>query len=291
MGAKGVAVVTFPAMGFFDRIARALGFEPPIASREPGPLVITDAARARIAALPPGTSVIVGTFAQDGGRIVLVREEVTDEPRDPALGVIVAAGDAEALRGLSLDWDGRWSARLEMRIVPGETPNPDGRMYEVDRPLARGSPRFFLPGQTNAPDLAVRLLKIEGVASILFRDNTVTVERVPGIGWAPLDRAVIGALREHFLLCGGPIAAPSAVASSDDPLTRRVAVILRDRVAPIIHRDGGDIELVEVRDGVAVVRLIGACRTCPAATATLELGVEKALRDSFPGEVHRVVRV
>lgn len=278
-------------MGFFDRIARALGFEPPIEAKEPGPLAVTRAGRARLAALPAGTAVQVGTMAQGSGRVVLVREQVTDDPRDPALGVIVSPGDAEAMRGLTLDFDGQWAVRLELRVMPGETPNPDGRMYEVDRPLARGAPRFFMAGQTEMPDLAVRLLKNEGVASLLFRDNTVTVERVQGMGWPPLDRAVIAALREHFLLCGGPLAAPKTVAASEDPLTRRVAEVLRDRVAPIIHRDGGDIELVEVRDGVALVHLIGACRTCPAATATLELGVEKALRDSFPGEVHRVVRV
>lgn len=279
-------------MGFFERIARALGFEPPIEAREPGPLAIGPAGRLRLSELPASTALHVGTVVVDNGRIVAVREEVTDAARDPALGVVILAADRDVMRGLVLDWDGdRWAARLPMRVDAADTPNPDSRMYEVDRPLVRGGPRFFMPGQPAVPDLAVRLLAVPGVASILVRANTLTIERTAGLAWSAVDPGVLAALREHFLLCGDAIPEQKTPASFDDPLARRVAEVLRDRVAPIIHRDGGDIELVEVRDGVVVVQMVGACRTCPAQTSTLELGVEKALKEAFPSEVHRVIRL
>jgi Fe-S cluster biogenesis protein NfuA len=39
-----------------------------------------------------------------------------------------------------------------------------------------------------------------------------------------------------------------------------------DRVRPALQADGGDVELIEVNDGVVSVRLTGACGGCPMAT-------------------------
>ncbi len=58
-----------------------------------------------------------------------------------------------------------------------------------------------------------------------------------------------------------------------------------DKLRPFIQRDGGDIELVAVEDGVVKVRLMGACGSCPASTITLKAGVERALIEEVPGVV------
>ena len=55
------------------------------------------------------------------------------------------------------------------------------------------------------------------------------------------------------------------------------------KIRPLLQRDGGDIELVEVNDGVAKVRLTGACKGCPTSQMTLKQGVEKVLLKEVPG--------
>jgi Fe-S cluster biogenesis protein NfuA len=55
------------------------------------------------------------------------------------------------------------------------------------------------------------------------------------------------------------------------------------KIRPLLQRDGGDIELVEVNDGVAKVRLTGACKGCPMSQMTLKQGVEKVLLKEVPG--------
>lgn len=64
------------------------------------------------------------------------------------------------------------------------------------------------------------------------------------------------------------------------------------RVRPMLQMDGGDVEIVDVDDAEKVVRvrLVGACSGCPSAGATLQLGVEKAIRNAAP-EVKRVLAV
>jgi len=61
----------------------------------------------------------------------------------------------------------------------------------------------------------------------------------------------------------------------------RVQAVI-DRIRPLIQGDGGDIELVEVVENKAKVRLTGNCVGCPSAQITLFMGVEQVLKDEIP---------
>lgn len=64
-----------------------------------------------------------------------------------------------------------------------------------------------------------------------------------------------------------------------------------NKLRPFIQSDGGDVELVDVEDGVVKVRLLGACGSCPASTITLKAGIERALMEEVEGikEVEQVL--
>jgi len=59
---------------------------------------------------------------------------------------------------------------------------------------------------------------------------------------------------------------------------------------PALQADGGDVELVDVKDGIVSVRLQGACGGCPMASVTLKQGIERLLKARVP-EVKEVVSV
>ena len=63
-----------------------------------------------------------------------------------------------------------------------------------------------------------------------------------------------------------------------------------DKLRPFLQRDGGDVELVDVEDGVVKLRLMGACGSCPSSTITLKAGIERALLEEVEG-VKEVVQV
>jgi Fe-S cluster biogenesis protein NfuA len=73
---------------------------------------------------------------------------------------------------------------------------------------------------------------------------------------------------------------------------------VRDRVQnvinlirPAVQADGGDIELVDVSPaGVVQIRFHGACHGCPSSTMTLQMGIERNLREKVP-EVTQVIPV
>ncbi|CAM4350426.1 MULTISPECIES: NifU family protein [Paenibacillus] len=63
-----------------------------------------------------------------------------------------------------------------------------------------------------------------------------------------------------------------------------------DKLRPFLQRDGGDVELVDVEDGIVKLRLMGACGSCPSSTITLKAGIERALLEEVEG-VQEVVQV
>jgi Fe-S cluster biogenesis protein NfuA len=63
-----------------------------------------------------------------------------------------------------------------------------------------------------------------------------------------------------------------------------------NKVRPALQADGGDVELVDVTDGVVKVRLTGACGGCPMSQMTLKMGIERHLKKEVP-EVKEVVSV
>jgi Fe-S cluster biogenesis protein NfuA len=61
-------------------------------------------------------------------------------------------------------------------------------------------------------------------------------------------------------------------------------------IRPNLQADGGDVELVDVKEGKVMVKLTGACGDCPMATMTLKMGIEQTLKEQIP-EVKEVVAV
>ncbi len=56
-----------------------------------------------------------------------------------------------------------------------------------------------------------------------------------------------------------------------------------DEIKPMLQRDGGDVEVVEITDdGTVKVKLTGACAHCPMSIMTLKMGIESYLKKFFP---------
>jgi len=63
-----------------------------------------------------------------------------------------------------------------------------------------------------------------------------------------------------------------------------------DKLRPMLMMDGGNIELIDVKDQEVFVHLVGACGMCPSSTMTLKMGVERAIKEQMP-DIKRVVQV
>jgi len=78
-----------------------------------------------------------------------------------------------------------------------------------------------------------------------------------------------------------PTPSESSAAASTELVSHVEAILAKIR--PAIQDDGGDVELVRVRDDrVVEVRFHGACVGCPSSGMTLQMGIERNLVDNLP---------
>jgi Fe-S cluster biogenesis protein NfuA len=63
----------------------------------------------------------------------------------------------------------------------------------------------------------------------------------------------------------------------DDEVVGMIKELLETRIRPAIQEDGGDIEFRGFENGIVLLKLRGACRTCDSSTVTLKNGIESML--------------
>lgn len=74
----------------------------------------------------------------------------------------------------------------------------------------------------------------------------------------------------------------------ENTVTKVMAAL--ESIRPFLHRDGGDIELVDVKESVVYVKLVGNCNGCPMSFSTMKLGVENTIKQHAP-EIREVIGV
>ena len=71
------------------------------------------------------------------------------------------------------------------------------------------------------------------------------------------------------------------VVNDETTLDSRIQQVLDD-YRPTLYLDGGDVELLRVDEqGVAHVKMLGACIDCPISLLTMKLGIQRLLKENF----------
>jgi Fe-S cluster biogenesis protein NfuA len=69
---------------------------------------------------------------------------------------------------------------------------------------------------------------------------------------------------------------------SPEALKNRVVEALAQEVGPALDMDGTLLEVLDVTDGIARIRLGGVCGSCPSSIMTVVMGIEEELRRRVP---------
>ena len=72
---------------------------------------------------------------------------------------------------------------------------------------------------------------------------------------------------------------------TDEDLTPPVESIIKNKIAPMLAKDGGAIELLDIKNGKVFIQLQGACVGCSASGSTLKFIVEKELKAAIHPEL------
>jgi len=163
--------------------------------------------------------------------------------------------------------------------------------FVVSVPLVDGARRFASANEAAGSPLAQALFGVPGVTEVVVTGSTVTVTKDGPEPWQAAGKKVGAAIRSA-VAAGGELIAPATPAGSadDEALYGRVADLFEAEINPAIARHGGFVELIDVQDGVVMLRMGGGCQGCGMADVTLRQGIEAALRQQVP-EVAGIVDV
>lgn len=182
-----------------------------------------------------------------------------------------------------------------MFIQTETTPNPSTlKFLPGELVLPHGTAEFRTEQEATRSPLAQRLLRLNGVQSVFYGHDFISVTKDEDREWAVLKPLILGLIMDQFssddvLMVDGSDSATGAAGGAhydinpeDDELTQRIKELLNTRVRPAVAMDGGDIQFHEFRDGVVYVHMRGACAGCPSSTMTLKAGIENMLRHYIP---------
>lgn len=174
-----------------------------------------------------------------------------------------------------------------MFIQTEATPNPNTLKFLPGTVvMEKGVAEFLNPDEaaTRSP-LAVRLFGIDGVKSVFYGADFISVTKSDAIDWSDIKTYILGVLFEQFSL-----KTPLMVTGSSDEIlsgeeteaTLKIREILDTRVRPAVAKDGGDIVFHSFDKGIVYLKMRGACSGCPSSTMTLKSGIENMLRHYIP---------
>lgn len=182
-----------------------------------------------------------------------------------------------------------------------ETPNEQALKFLPSiKILGENETREFLSGREAAClPLALKLFSVDGIKSIMFGSNFITIEKQSNdLNWQLLKPEIFSILTE-YLTNGTPIISEGheltddmGFSEEDDEVVSMIKELIFTRIRPAIQDDGGDIEFVSFHedDGTVFLRLKGACRSCDSSSVTLKNGIESMLK-YYIEEVQNVEQV
>ncbi|KFM81400.1 NFU1 iron-sulfur cluster scaffold-like protein, mitochondrial, partial [Stegodyphus mimosarum] len=189
-----------------------------------------------------------------------------------------------------------YQIRRSLFIQTQETPNPNSLKFVPGIPVLE-SGTFDVPNAmaaTKSP-LARQLFQIEGVTSVFFGPDFITVSKTDDdIEWKVLKPQIFAAIMDFFatglpvVTCDSP-SSDTTVDDDDDETVLMIKELLETRIRPVVQEDGGDIIYMGFEDGFVKLKMQGACTSCPSSVVTLKSGVENMLQFYIP-EVKGVVQ-
>ncbi|XP_032568518.1 NFU1 iron-sulfur cluster scaffold homolog, mitochondrial isoform X3 [Chiroxiphia lanceolata] len=184
-----------------------------------------------------------------------------------------------------------------MFIQTQDTPNPNSLKFIPGREVLESrTMEFSTPAAAFCSPLARQLFRIEGVKSVFFGPDFITITKESeDLDWNLLKPDIYAAIMDFFA-SGLPVVtdeAPrtdTAASEEDDEVVLMIKELLDTRIRPTVQEDGGDVIYKGFEDGIVQLKLQGSCTSCPSSIITLKNGIQNMLQFYIP-EVEGVEQV
>uniref|UniRef100_A0A671SKV1 NFU1 iron-sulfur cluster scaffold homolog, mitochondrial n=1 Tax=Sinocyclocheilus anshuiensis TaxID=1608454 RepID=A0A671SKV1_9TELE len=177
-----------------------------------------------------------------------------------------------------------------MFIQTQDTPNPNSlKFLPGHMVLEAGTMDFAGPRDAYCSPLARQLFRIDGVKSVFFGPDFITITKADGqTEWRVIKPDVFATIMDFFT-SGLPVVneadaprADTASSEDDDEVVAMIKELLDTRIRPTVQEDGGDVLYRGFEDGIVKLKLQGSCTSCPSSIITLKSGIQNMLQFYVP---------
>lgn len=162
------------------------------------------------------------------------------------------------------------------------TPNPDALKFNLNsRILEHGVRQFDTPAAGKGDPVATGLFEIDGVESVFYMGEFVTVSKKSEVKWSDLEPKIKTVLENNNLSIQAADHAPTAAkkkSDKSDPELDKINEVIDQYVRPSLAGDGGGLDVMGYDNHVLTIHYQGACGSCPSATAGTMSAVENLLQ-------------
>ncbi len=175
-----------------------------------------------------------------------------------------------------------------MFIQTETTPNPNALKFLPNRVVSENPIHFVSKNDARGCYLANALFGLEGVESVFFGNEFVTITKNADEKWEIMKPFIISVIIDHFAsdnmgaLDGFQATIKEQENVNISEIEKQIIEIIETRVRPSVAMDGGDITYCGFTDGVVYLHLKGSCSGCPSASITLKNGIESMLQYYIP---------
>lgn len=168
------------------------------------------------------------------------------------------------------------------------TPNPQALKFVLGSTLLKHEARNFVSKEEAINDpLASGIFNIDGVKSIFYMENFVTIEKEKEAGWGNIQKPLISLL-EKFELKDIPAEKElEDYKEETGELVAKIGEVLDQKVKPALAGDGGGLNLISVVGKIVTIHYQGACGSCPSSIN----GTLRAIEGLLQRDVDSSIRV
>ena len=163
------------------------------------------------------------------------------------------------------------------------TPNPNALKYVLNEQILLNGICQYDNVDEAKDDLSKALFEIQGVSSVFYRDNYVTVSKNNEIDWIDIENVIKDEINNRIEAVEIEAKeAPKLDYGEKADLIEEIDQILDETIRPGLAMDGGGVDIVDLSDEMELsIHYQGACGSCPSSTTGTLMAIQNILQEQF----------
>ena len=187
---------------------------------------------------------------------------------------------------------------MKINIYTEITPNPNVMKFVASSIITEYDIEASKNKKSTTSNLANELLIFPFVDEVYISKNFLAIKKNNDIDWLDIANEMREFIQDYLnnnttLVHSTKVEKNNSIVKPKENKKNsidedKINSILEEYILPAVRMDGGNIILIEFKNGILKLGMKGACNGCPSASITLKEGIQKTLEQYMPGKIKEI---